>query len=231
MSYFRRMAMAMPIPSPIDGYVKDGLVLAYDGYQEPSGGVWKDLSGGGNDLILADGVAYDADAHKVTFAATKSITTSEVLVDAATGWTVEIVGGFSSKNQSWFQGDSPWPYTPHIFLGAGLYIQLQNDTQYAYASTGGWFMSRDSIDGEMQFAIAGTESEINGLNNNEEEWDRRPSVAQTKTFVPLNYKLTFATAFIRSLRMYSRKLTAAELLQNRLLDAQRFNLSTTNIQA
>lgn len=43
MSYFRRMAMAMPIPSPIDGYVKDGLVLAYDGYQEPSGGVWKDL--------------------------------------------------------------------------------------------------------------------------------------------------------------------------------------------
>lgn len=219
------------MPSVIDGYVRDGLVLCFDGYQPPSGGKWKDLSGSGNDMILGADATFDETAHKVSFTGTTSETTSAVPFDAASGLTIEVVGGFSAKNQLWFSSDSEWPNTPKIFLGAGLYIAFRTlKDSNTYANLGGWFMSRDSIDGEMQFATADTASELNGLNNNSEEWDRRPSITQTDAFLQTNYKLQFGPAFIRSFRIYNRKLTAAELLQNRLLDAKRFNLSTTNIQ-
>lgn len=228
--------MAMPIPSPIDGYVKDGLILAYDGYQEPSGGKWKDLSSSHNDLVLASDVAYDSSTHKLTFTTTNSVTTAGVPIDADGGVTIEVVGGFTAKNQSWFQGVSDWPYSPKITLSTDICIQFPTSAtetwQSAYAEKGGWFMSRDTIDGAMQFAMKGTSevSEINGLCNPDESWDRRPSVTQTTTFVPCSYNLQFNDAFIRALRIYNRRLTTAELLQNRLLDASRFDLSTTNIQ-
>ena len=223
--------MSKPLTSVIDGYVRDGLVLCFDGYQPPSGGKWKDLSGSGNDMILGADATFDETTHKASFTGTTSETSAAVTIDAASGLTIEVVGGFSAKSQEWFSSDCEWPNTPKIFLGAGLYIAFKTlNSPNTYADLGGWFMSRDSIDGEMQFAIAGTTSELNGLNNNSEGWDRRPSVAQTEAFLQTNYKLRFGPAFIRSFRIYNRKLTAAELLQNRLLDAKRFNLSTTNIQ-
>ncbi len=226
MSYFRRMAMAMPIPSPIDGYVKDGLVLAYDGYQEPSGGVWKDLSGSGNDLILADDVAYDADAHKVTFAANNfSKTTNAVAVDGTTGVTIELVSG---SLKTFFESVTDWPYSPRIFHSSPFLYRALNANNYIGASIA---VNTSTTILEEQFAVEGANSVDHFFSDLDSGW-RHITRTNKLTHTATNFKMRFGyNTIIFAFRVYSRKLSEAELLQNRLLDAQRFNLSTTNIQA
>ena len=66
MSQLRRFLASKPLPSIIDGYVRDGLVLCFDGYQPPANGIWKDLSGGNNDMIQGSTTTYDGINHCLT---------------------------------------------------------------------------------------------------------------------------------------------------------------------
>lgn len=50
------------IDSDISGYVKDNLILHYDGYHQPDGNIWEDLSGSGNH---GDTTTIEASTYKV----------------------------------------------------------------------------------------------------------------------------------------------------------------------
>lgn len=222
--------MSKPLPSVIDGYVRDGLVLCFDGYQAPSGGKWKDLSGSGNDLVLADGVTYDAEAHKVTFATKLSTTANEVPMKPASGLTIEVVAPIKGT-MTFFESATNWPNSPKVFMSNFFYVNLQTATSTTtYANSAGQ-RGNDvaGITGAAQFAIAGANSEMNTMLKSGGWW-LSPSIAQTESFIDTNYRIQIYSTTSIALRIYNRKLTAAELLQNRLLDAKRFNLSTTNIQ-
>ena len=216
--------MSKPLPSVIDGYVRDGLVLCFDGYQPPAGGKWKDLSGSGNDLVLADGVTYDAEAHKVTFATTnQSKTTNEVAISGTTGVTIELVSG---KLGTFFESDTSWPYSPRIFFSTPFLYRALNDNNYVGTSIA---VNTSTALLAEQFSLAGADSADHFFDDVNASW-RHGTNTNKLTFTATNYKLRFYNSIIYAFRIYNRKLTAAELLQNRLRDAQRFNLSTTNIQ-
>lgn len=223
MSYFRRMAMAMPIPSPIDGYVKDGLILAYDGYQEPSGGVWKDLSPSHNDMVLTDGYDFDADGHSLHVIKGNDHTTREPVYFAA-NFTIEVVVRLNVSGYNSFLATSSWAL---MLYNASLYFRTYT---VGYICTPN--ISATGATTALQVAYGDT-CEARFYRNYRNTWAKEKGALNHTA--PISYKLYFGTsklnvdANIYALRIYDRKLTDEELLNNRLLDAQRFNVPTTNI--
>lgn len=223
--------MAMSIPSPIDGYVKDGLVLAYDGYQEPSGGVWKDLSGSGNDLTLIDGYDYDGNLHCFIPNGQKCYT--KAVVPLVLPFTWEIVWSalkptdyreFSSYTES-------WPHYPAIVMSSFALPALNTTSGHSYLPVidASWLTSDDgSLRNLLQFTVsAGT---VVQCSKYQDGAVRVTSKDNTIAFVDNSSQMCIGRALSSygfrcfAWRIYNRALTLEELLQNRTLDITRFNL-------
>lgn len=221
------MAMAMPIPSPIDGYVKDGLVLAYDGYQEPSGGVWKDLSGSGNDMIVGAGASFDSDYHCFSFtvggqyALGDCKTSKEVSLSSAV--TIEFIcAAETSSNAIIFKCNTTWPYHPSINFGSFLNIYLPESCKTP------WLVSEaistdHSVCSMHYYAVDGTAVRYKQYGNNQAS----EGTATNSSAITGGSQVLYIggkETRIYALRIYNRALTDAEMVQNRTLDITRFSL-------
>lgn len=226
MSYFRRMAMAMPIPSPIDGYVKDGLILAYDGHQEPSGGVWKDLSGGGNDMIVGAGASFDSEHHCIAFTVGSQYVNGDCTTSKEVSWasavTFEFIYAHDSEGYAAvFKGSLAWPYKPYIMFNNFLSPFLPESCSTP------WLVSpAQSTDRAQkwlhQYAIDGNVYRYKHYSGTLSEGGN----TQTNTITGGSQVLYFGSngARLYAIRIYNRALTDDELLQNRTLDITRYNL-------
>ena len=225
MSQIRRMIAAMPEKTVISDYVQDGLVLAYDGYQAPSGGVWKDLSPSHNDLALADGYNFDTDNHRLWAKQGDNHTTTDD-VYIPTNFTWEIVLGF------------PEALSYNTPLSDGkIGLVLKNGSTYFRTQSAGYvsivYMTSNDFDvSAMQVAYDTESCESRFYRNSWAKWSMEAGYLNHKAVTMPLYmgpSSFHCSAYIYALRIYNRKLTDAELLHNRKLDAARFDIPTTKI--
>ena len=212
----------MPEKTVISDYVQDGLVLAYDGYQAPSGGVWKDLSPSHNDMVLTDGYEFDTSGHSLRVVAGNNHTTSSA-VNFAANFTFEVV---VQPNVGSYNTPIAANKSSVLLYNSSLYFRTKtNYICYVYLTT-----SSPCKTG-LQVAYGDT-CEARYYRNANKEW-RKESGYLNHTAAAL--QLTFGSSLFNvdanfyALRLYNRKLTDAELLQNRKLDAARFDIPTTKI--
>ena len=231
MSQIRRMIAAMPEKTVISDYVQDGLVLAYDGYQAPSGGVWKDLSGGGNHLTLSSTAVYNDTYHFMSFSDQKSVTAG--IVPLPTTATIEWVYGRTLSSLTIFQSSAAsWPYSPSLSLYNAYnlrYNQASGSGYIAGVSIGGGIKDADesSMPNLHQLAFSLDKVEVWYKNSGQSEATHVGPKTQTNTsIIDSSDQLKVGSTGLRlhALRIYNRYLTEDELLRNRTLDAKRFNL-------
>lgn len=220
-----------PAPSMPDGYVQDGCVLCFDGYQEPSGGVWKDLSGGGNDLILSTTAVHNTTYHFMGFSDNSSVTRG--IVPLPTTATIEFIVGVSNSTQYIFQSStSRWPYAPNMFFGGFLCVRYNQESNTGYvripnligktissdeSSTPNFYQYSYATPGNCQVwnKMSGQNLSLSG-----------PSTQTNESIIDSSDRLKVGSNGLRlhALRIYSRYLSDDELLQNRTLDITRYNL-------
>ena len=231
MSQLRRFLASKPLPSIIDGYVRDGLVLCFDGYQPPANGIWKDLSGGNNDMIQGSTTTYDEVNHCCAFIKNHNYTTGVVPLPISV--TIEAVVGMSEYSYVFFGKESAWPYPPNMFFGNFLNVR------YFTASGTDYFAMANLIDIERatdaskasayQVWQNDTQSGVWVRRYGENAWQSGPTSRNTD-LIASDWKLQFggmpdtATLRIYALRIYNRCLTQEEMAANREHDIKRFNI-------
>lgn len=223
--------MAMPIPSPIDGYVKDGLVLAYDGYQEPSGGVWKDLSASHNDLVLIDGYNYDDDLHCFIPNGQKCYTKDVVPLALPFTWEVVWSALKPTDYREFSSYTANWPYYPAIVLAGSALPALNTTSGHSYLPVSGasWLKSGDgSLRNLLQFTVS--DDSVVQCSKAQDKQVYVTSADNTIAFADNSSQMCIGRALSSygfrcfAWRIYNRALSADELLQNRTLDITRFNI-------
>ena len=232
MSQLRRMIAAMPEKTVISDYVQDGLVLAYDGYQAPSGGVWKDLSGGGNHLTLSSTAVHNDTYHFMSFGDSNSVTAG--IVPLPTTATYEVVCGCIYDTHYFFQSSSaPWPYSPNFFLGSFLFIRYNQESSTGYITAPSLI---DKIKNEDVASMPNAYQYSFAKDGNVQVWYKfsdhtaysisGPKTQTNTSIIDSSDQLKVGSNGLRlhALRIYNRYLTEDELLLNRTLDTKRFNL-------
>lgn len=221
----------MPEKTVISDYVQDGLVLAYDGYQAPSGGVWKDLSPSHNDLTLSSTAVYNDTYHFMGFSDQASVTAG--IVPLPTTATIEWLYGRTTNILTIFQSSTAgWPYPPSLSLYNAYnmrYNQTSGSGYIAGISIGGGVKNDDvsSMPNLHQLAFSLDNVEVWYKNSGTTSATHAGPKAQTNTsIVDSSDQLKVGSSGLRlhALRIYNRYLTEDELLLNRTLDTKRFNL-------
>ena len=223
--------MSKPLPSVIDGYVRDGLVLCYDGYQPPAGGVWKDLSGSGNDMIQGSTTAYDEVNHCCAFTDYRNYTTGVVPLPITV--TIEVVTSMTNYSYIFFGKESAWPYPPNMFFGNFFYVRYFTATGSAYFAQPKHISIEPTEDASRASAYQAwqndTQSGTWSRRYGENAWQSGPT-ARNADLIASDSALRFggmpdtATLRIYALRIYNRCLTQDEMAANRELDVKRFNI-------
>ena len=223
--------MSKPLPSVIDGYVKDGLVLCFDGYQPPAGGKWKDLSGSGNDMTQGSTTTYDEVNHCCAFFKNHNYTTSVVPLPISV--TIEAVVSMSDYSYIFFGRDAQWPYAPNLFFGIFLNVRYFTASSTAYFAMANLIGVERTTDASKASAYQvwqnDTQSGVWVRNYGENAWQSGPT-ARNADLIASDSALRFggmpdtATLRIYALRIYNRCLTREEMAANRELDVKRFNI-------
>ena len=229
MSQIRRMIAAMPEKTVISDYVQDGLVLAYDGYQAPSGGVWKDLSPSHNHMALGSDATYNTTDHCLNFGSSNGcISTKEVALTGGTALTMECIFRCTKKQgYVWRTTNTKWPYRPNLVLGT-FYLIYFDATQGTTIWNGGYNLNYPAA---CQVLIGGGDDVAYSCRcSSGESWGKNKG---TLTYDDVSTQMLFGYGTagccdLYALRLYNRKLTDAEILQNRHLDIERWSLLGSN---
>lgn len=223
--------MSKPLPSVIDGYVKDGLVLCFDGYQPPAGGKWKDLSGSGNDMTQSSTTAYDEVNHCCAFTYSKNFTAGVVPHPLLV--TVECVVSMTAYCIIYKSHTAPWPYQPKLFFGNFLGLAYQNstgDNVYVKLPTLVAIVPTDDASQPSSYQVWQNDTQSGAWSRRygEKAWQSGPAdrneMAETDGQLQFGGEPTGSTLRIYALRIYNRCLTQDEMAANRELDVKRFNI-------
>lgn len=221
------MIAAMPEKTVISDYVQDGLVLAYDGYQAPSGGVWRDLSPSHNDMSMGSGASYDADYKCVLFTVGSTYTSSDCSTAKTVAWasavTFEFIYAIESGSAGLvLRGSTTWPFKPYINFGNFLNLYLPEVCKTPWLV--GCCSSTDHSKAYLhQYAIESAAYRYKQWANSKFS-EGSGSCTDAITGGSNVLYMGGAGARIYALRIYNRALTDAELEQNRTLDIARFNI-------
>lgn len=234
MSQLRRFLASKPLPSVIDGYVRDGLVLCFDGYQPPSGGVWKDLSGSGNDMIQGSATAYDEVNHCCAFTTSDNYTTGVVPHPLLV--TVEAVVSMTTHCIIYRSKTAPWPYQPKLFFGNFLYLAYNKASgsgiAYVNLPTLVSVVPTDDASQPSIYQVWQNDTQSGAWSYRYDEkkaWQSGPGarnadMAETDGQILFGDVSSGNTLRIYALRIYNRCLTQDEMAANRELDIKRFNI-------
>lgn len=224
--------MSKPLPSVIDGYVRDGLVLCYDGYQPPAGGVWKDLSGSGNDMIQSSATAYDEVNHCCAFTDNKNHTTGVVPQPLLV--TIEVVVGMTTYCKIYRSTTAPWPYQPTLFFGNFLGLAYnKTPSGMVYVNIPKLVPIEPTEDASRPSAYQiwqnDTQSGAWSRRYGDKAWQsgpgpRRADMAASDDQLQFGGDPSGSTLRIYALRIYNRCLSQDEMAANRELDITRFNI-------
>lgn len=230
MSQLRRFLMSKPLPSVIDGYVRDGLVLCFDGYQAPSGGVWKDLSGSGNDMIQSSATAYDEVNHCCAFTDSLNYTTGVVPHPLLV--TIEAVVGMTQYCIIYKSKTAPWPYQPKLFFGRFLCMAYKNasgDKVYLNLPKLVSVVRTEDASQASIYQVWQNDTQSGAWSWRYDEnnaWQSGPGtrneMVATDSQIQFGGEPSGSTLRIYALRIYNRCLTQDEMAANRELDRQRF---------
>lgn len=222
--------MSKPLPSVIDGYVRDGLVLCFDGYQPPAGGVWKDLSGSGNDMVLGADATHNVTDHCLNFGSSNGCKTPKSVPfrGGSTGLTLEAVFRVSAKKGLLFQNTAvKWPSRPSFGLGV-FYLPYLGDNNNDILFNGGYNLDNPAA---CQLLVRGGANVAYSCRcTPTERWYKNTgTTAFNDADATLVWGLDTAGALdLMCIRLYTRKLTNDEILNNRALDIKRFALEGSN---
>lgn len=214
-----------------DGYVQDGCILCYDGYTAPSGGVWKDLSGSGNDMIQSSVTTYDEANHCCAFTDTKNYSRRKVMHPLEI--TVEVIVSMTNYSIIYQSKTADWPYVPKLFFGSFFLLSyLTTSGGYAYVNTPSWVGIDPTEDAShaslYQLWQNDTQSGAWSRRYGDNTWQSGPGT-RAADIMPTSSLLKFGdsgkTLRIYALRIYNRCLSQEEMKTNRELDIERFNIA------
>ena len=239
----RLVAVAMAVLCAVaqaattDDYVQDGLIACWDGYEnvgrkmhEDSPSDWIDVKGG-RALELAEGDSFNGDEIILTNVVRE---TAEELFDAAGDITIEVNGRpVSTTDALMLLVNVPnfaafgWDYR----YGAITirWVDSAAATKYHYRTYASGYTDAATL---AASGVYQTYSALIGIGSsavyvNGESRGTTTGLNYTGDARSDNFRLRVghanAVSAIRSIRIYNRKLTAAEVAANRAVDAKRFD--------
>lgn len=215
----------MAQPGGDEPYITDGLVFRIDGLA----GAVKDLAGGMQ--FINRGVTFSADGGMVFNGSACLTTDADNILPENSDYTTEIVfkPGASGTQYMFGTGDNDRGDRPMVVL-ENIRIHLASSR----STTGRLCFEMTSVIGSP-FIVSGnhTTGVINGnevaISSYGDYWttgvDNR-TIVGARYLSAVNYR-TYFTGTIYAIRIYNRRLTAAEMRQNQIVDNERFNLGLT----
>lgn len=207
-------------------YVQDGLIALWDGIENVGWGmhdaqttVWKDLSGNENDLTLMNGAHFDA--NSLVTAARNSV--SALLSTTLPYATIEVCAFFdASRNSSALvcfgnsvNNSRMMSCSPNKIQGLNGNAVITVSTSEAARTWAATYPSSSSaiqyIDGQLATGSVGNNSWSNRTGNF--------GLSGSSNYASYNFVGNYY-----SVRLYSRPLTAEEIVHNYAVDKARFNL-------
>ena len=219
-----------------DDYVQDGLIACWDGYEnvgrkmhEDSPSAWIDVKGG-RALELAEGDSFNGDEIILTNVVRE---TAEELFDAAGDITIEVNGRpVSTTDALMLFVNVPnfaafgWDYR----YGAITirWVDSAAATKYHYRTYASGYTDAATLaaSGVYQtysalIGVGSSAAYVNGVAKGTTTGLNYTGDARSDNF-RLRVGHANAVSAIRSIRIYNRKLTAAEVAANRAVDVKRF---------
>ena len=236
---------------PVTAYIQDGLVVQYDGIEnagtgahDPAATVWVDLTGNGHDLVLNAGDTVGTDCVNIIRG---SRTASNAIFTAYSPITIEFNARPTAMDKAgnWASAIANIPYIGALGWAAhsnskALFVKRprseadENDYYRSYNS------GYSSLANLIAAAVYQTYAACPGLGTKSEAASRAyingAAVAATSG---LNWESTDnpravtnlalvvggakTTSDVRSIRIYNRELTAAEIAINNAVDKVRFD--------
>ena len=231
----------------LEDYVQDGLVAFYDGIRnagadrphDPAASVWADVSGNGNDTLSLTAVGAGMEggwtANAYRFAGGSQWNTPYVAPSLGLEFTIQMATGITVPSAV-----TQLPLRGSKNLQCALVYGSEQNTHWTTAalagaaprSLGPWrgdYWS-GAMDADGVYETHGTDWESPSCSVSVRR-TAHAEYANPDFAIGGQRDYGFMTGDFHALRIYSRKLTNAELLQNREADEARFHgrLTTTNV--
>lgn len=213
-----------------NGYVKDGLVLHYDGYNHPENGIWYDLSGNNNNGILNNfDRSYGIDVDGLKFDGINDFIMVNRNSDFPSGnanYTMEIsINYYELKNRN-------------NLINLGIYNSPGNANGIYIAGSkkiSHWYWSDDLLTDNLldennkyvitaQYDGSNRKIYLNGANVASDESVPNVILGNITIGDEIPGQDGFFNGKVFSVRIYNRALTEEEIYNNYTVDKYRFNV-------
>lgn len=219
----RHRLLMQSAPAPSGGYVTDGLILWLDGIDKGNtSGAWTDKVNG--DVFTAyNGVTFGTDYVQLDKSQSQYLDNSSFTsVPSTSDGTIEIVISEYSENAT----QIVFLPTSSGKLAFGIYSSGQDRIIWSSGGNKLTVNITEKSNAEKTFSISDDRQFINGTQgttNSNNAWSSLGSV----NYIGRRQSGNYFNGKIHSIRIYNRKLTEAEVLQNQRYDNARFNLGLT----
>ena len=233
--FFERRGKSAPTARD---YVQIGLVAMWDGIENAGWGthdssatVWKDLSGGGVATLPAN-VAVDGDAisfvgnDSISYPISTALASALASADMSLEMCLSILPYTSTANRTMCEtigmDGNILIYTPRSTTSSQQYVYY-NYYGRANSAVGGVLDANGMFDGTL--GLACSTSAMSGARYKNGTLVNNATFSQIPTITPTALRSALmGGAKLRSIRIYSRALTADEIAANYAIDKARFNL-------
>ena len=225
------------IPTAKD-YVQDGLVAMWDGIEnagwglhDPNATVWKDLVGGGvatlpaNVAVVGDAISFAGDAtisYPISTVLASALASADMSLEMCLSILPYTLTSYRTMCETIGMDGNILIYTPRSTTSAQQYVYY-NYYGRANSAVAGVLDANGMFDGTL--GLACSTSVMSGARYKNGELVNNATFPQTPTMTPTALRSALMDgAKLRSVRFYSRALTAAEIAANYAVDKARFNL-------